>query len=167
MSVLSDLDVPELICDVLEQRREEVDILDEDVGVLHAHDAGALELAIFEVKVKLSAALVHTLVGPVVGLATDFAERKRDRRTLAQRLAAQALDRVANLLVDARTVVTLLAASFGQLPLLRLLWCVTPAHVLLRVVLERTQREEFRINSRSSHRHILYDANKVAHDKLL
>lgn len=68
MSVLANLQ-PKLLGHIIDQRGKEVNVLGVDGCILHAQDTSALELAIFNVKVELTAALGLALVVPVHSVA--------------------------------------------------------------------------------------------------
>merc|ERR1719235_1331039 len=55
----------QLLAHVVEERREEVDVLREDAGVLHPQDPGALQVPALDVEMELTAALGLALVSPV------------------------------------------------------------------------------------------------------
>ena len=74
----------ELLCHMVNQGGKEVNVLYKYVCILHPNNAGALELSILQIQMKLTAALVLALVGPIHSLASLTVEWDRNHGTLGQ-----------------------------------------------------------------------------------
>mmetsp|Transcript_24405 Transcript_24405/g.69377 ORF Transcript_24405/g.69377 Transcript_24405/m.69377 type:complete len:230 (+) Transcript_24405:194-883(+) len=165
MSVLSNRHL-QLPAHMLQQGGEEVYVLREDARILHAEDSGALQLAILNVQVELTAALGLTLIVPVHHLAAFGGERDRDDSSLRPRLGAQTIDDVVDLLLHAVAVISLVTSTRWEHPLVEFLLGVLPTHVFLRVELQSAQRKQFRLDRGALYRDVLDDAHKVAHGEV-
>mmetsp|Transcript_139057 Transcript_139057/g.444080 ORF Transcript_139057/g.444080 Transcript_139057/m.444080 type:complete len:216 (-) Transcript_139057:13-660(-) len=151
VSVLSNRHL-QLPAHMLQQGGEEVYVLREDARILHAEDSGALQLAILNVQVELTAALGLTLIMPVHRLAAFGGERDRDDSSLRPRLGAQTIDDVVDLLLHAVAVISLVTSTRWEHPLVELL--------------QSAQRKQFRLDRGALYRDVLDDAHKVAHGEV-
>lgn len=82
---------------MINHSRKKVYILDKDVGILHANNTRALELAALQVKVQLAATLGLTLIGPINRLTAFCAKGNRDNGTFAKGLRLETVNDIVNL----------------------------------------------------------------------
>lgn len=165
VSVFSDRYL-KLLRNMTNQRGEEVNVLDEYIGVLHPDYPCALELSIFQIEVEFTATFILPLVCPVDGLASLAIERNRNDGSLGERLGFQAVNDICNLLSHTVAIISLSPSTLRKLPLVILLVRIIPPHVLLGVVVQCIGRKQLGLHQRRFGRNILDDTNKVAHDKL-
>lgn len=82
---------------MIKHSRKKVYILDKNVGILHANNAGALELAVLQVKVQLAATLGLALIGPIDRLTSFCAKRNGNNGTFAKRFRLETFNDIVNL----------------------------------------------------------------------
>eukprot|EP00408_Alexandrium_pacificum_P063918 CAMPEP_0171176968 /NCGR_PEP_ID=MMETSP0790-20130122/12003_1 /TAXON_ID=2925 /ORGANISM="Alexandrium catenella, Strain OF101" /LENGTH=250 /DNA_ID=CAMNT_0011641863 /DNA_START=47 /DNA_END=799 /DNA_ORIENTATION=+ len=152
----------QLLPDMLEQRGKEVDVLWEDARILHPQDPRALQQAILQVQVELSAALGLALIRPVDGLAALEEKGMGITARLDLGSVSEALNHVRNLLLHPVPVVALLPSPLRHVPAVVLLLRVRPPHVLLRVELQCAPREKRSLDNGLSDGYVLDDTDKVA-----
>lgn len=165
MRVFPNRDV-QLFRHMINKNREEMNVLDENVCVLHPNNSRALELPVLEVKVQLSAALILSLVGPIDHFAPLAIERNWDHGPFRERFRPEAVDHVGNLLLHALAVVSLRSTSLGHLPRIVILLGVVPTHVFLGVVVQCSGREQLGFDQRMFRRNVENDTDEVPNHKL-
>ena len=74
-----------------------MNVLDENVGILHPYQPGTLEFSIFYIKVQLSAALGLALVGPVDCRARCSGKRDGNDGSLVESLCFPTVNHIGNL----------------------------------------------------------------------
>ncbi len=82
---------------VINQDGKEMNVLDENIGILHPHNASALEFAIFQIKMQLTATLGLALIRPVDRGAAFSGEGDGDDPTFAQGFGFEAVNDIDNL----------------------------------------------------------------------
>ena len=157
---------PQFLGHMVNESCEKVNVFDKNVCILHSHNARALELAIFQIKVEFPTTLGLSLIPPVDRLASFRVEWNGNDGTLAEWLCLETVNDVGNLgrhlqdTVDTmleRTfrqatweishtytvaIVSLRSASFRELILIGFFLSIVPAHVLGSVVDKRALWKE-------------------------
>lgn len=138
---------------------KEMNILHKDIGILHSDQTCALEFAVLDVKVQLTATLILSLIFPINRGTTNRRVGDGDDGTLTERFRLETIDDVSNLFGHTIAVVSLRPAAFRQLPGTVFFLCTVPSHVLFRVVYQGPGWEKFRFDERSCGRNVLNDTD--------
>jgi hypothetical protein len=96
MSVFPDRYI-QFLGDMINQKSEEMDVLDKNVRILHPHNASALEFTVLQVKMQFTTALGLTLVLPIDTFTSLGGEGNRNNGALRQRLRLETINDVGDL----------------------------------------------------------------------
>lgn len=144
--------------------RKKVNVLDENVRILHTNNPGAFEFPIFEIEMQFSTTLVLSCILPI-GIAGRFrGERNGNDSAFGQGLGGQTVNDILNLTFHTVSIISLLPTTFRTLPLTGFFHFIRISHVLFGIVQKSSCWKQFCFNGARFDGDILNHTHKVAYD---